>query len=247
MSESAFFFEVDGGRVFAVLHRPLLDAPSAGVVICHALGEEKYWSHRALVGVARELAQSGIAVLRFDFRGEGDSDLEFEESGIATRVADALGAAQLLLERHPQFDSVVLLGHRLGAAIAAAAARRLGPRARGVVLWDPVNDGRRYLFELLRATLASRLAIFGSAPTRAALIAALEAGETVNVEGYGFTPGFYRELIGLSLSEMLSGLGCPALTIDAGGSPPPWRESRYHVQAAPDVTRGTHELLKACA
>lgn len=247
VSETAFFFELDGARVFAILHRPATGVPSAGVVLCHALGEEKYWSHRALVGLARELSQAGVAVLRFDFRGEGDSDLEFEESGIATRVADAVRAAEVLLEREPQLGDVALLGHRLGGAIAAAAAARLGARARGVVLWDAVADGRAYLLGLLRSTLASRLALLGSAPTRAALLAAFEAGETVNIEGYGFSPGFYRELVELRLAELLSRLRCPSVTIDPSGGPDAWRESRHHVQTAPHAARRTREWLEACA
>ena len=237
--ESAFFFELEGTRLFALCHRPEHAIPSCGLVLCHALGEEKYWSHRMLVGVARELAQSGIVVLRFDFRGEGDSDLEFEETGIATRVADTVRAAEVLLEREPHLHSVTLIGHRLGAAIAAAAAVRLGPLAGRLVLWDPVSDGRAYFLELLRSTLASRLALLGNVPTRAALLASLEAGETINVEGYGFSPSFYRELIELNLADVLPRAPCPTLTVESSGAAPPWRESRNYVQGAPHIARRT--------
>jgi alpha/beta superfamily hydrolase len=235
--ESAFFFELEGARLFALCHRPERALPTRGLVLCHALGEEKYWSHRMLVGVARDLAREGVVVLRFDFRGEGDSDLEFEETGIATRVADTVRATEVLLEREPHLHSVALVGHRLGAAIAAAAAVRLGSLAGGLVLWDPVTDGRAYLLELLRSTLASRLALLGNAPTRAALLAALEAGETINVEGYGFSPSFYRELIGLSLADVLQRVSCPTLTVESSGTAPPWRESRNYVQGAPHIVR----------
>ena len=105
------------------------------------------------------------------------------------------------------------------------------------MLWDPVMDGRAYLLELLRSTLASRLALLGNAPTRAALLAALEAGETINVEGYGFSPSFYRELIELNLADVLRRVPCPTLTVESSGTAPPWRESRNYVQGAPHIVQ----------
>ena len=245
--ESAFFFELEGARLFALCHRPERVKPSCGLVLCHALGEEKYWSHRMLVGVARALAREGVVVLRFDFRGEGDSDLEFEDTGVATRVADTVRAAEVLLEREPHLHNVALAGHRMGAAIAAAAAVRLGPRAGGLVLWDPVVDGRTYLLELLRSTLVSRLALLGTAPTRAALLAALEAGETVNVEGYGFSPSFYRELIELNLADVLRRVPCPTLNVESSASAPPWRESRHYIQDAPHIVQRKLRWLEGTA
>ena len=67
-------------------------AMRGGVLLCHAFAEEKLWSHRVYVTFARELAALGYAVLRFDFRGEGDSDLEFEQATISTRIADVITA-----------------------------------------------------------------------------------------------------------------------------------------------------------
>jgi hypothetical protein len=47
-SEQAFFIEVGTHRLFALLHRPAQSRPSLAVVMCHALAEEKLWSHRAM-------------------------------------------------------------------------------------------------------------------------------------------------------------------------------------------------------
>ena len=63
------------------------------------------------------------AALRFSWRGE--SDLDFEQAGIASRIDDAVRAAEVLLEQQPTLAGISLLGHRLGGAIAAAAAARL--------------------------------------------------------------------------------------------------------------------------
>ena len=47
---------------------------AAAFVFCHPLTEEKLWTHRVFVTFARELAAAGHTVLRFDYRGNGDSD-----------------------------------------------------------------------------------------------------------------------------------------------------------------------------
>jgi len=44
--ETPFFFRLGGNQLFAVLHQPDCGKPRQGIVLCHALAEEKLWSHR---------------------------------------------------------------------------------------------------------------------------------------------------------------------------------------------------------
>src|SRR4051794_5703721 len=120
--EQPLFFPLGNDRLFGMLHLPDEHKARRGVVMCHALAEEKLWSHRVYVEFARELSSRGMAVLRFDFRGEGESDLEFEQSGVETRVQDAVRASQFPLEQQPHLGAVTLLGHRVGGAVSLAAA-----------------------------------------------------------------------------------------------------------------------------
>ena len=226
MKETPFFFQLGEERLYAVLHRSRSGPPRSGVVLCHALGEEKLWSHRVYVNLARDLALAGMSVLRFDFRGEGESDLDFEQCGLATRAEDALRATQVLLELEPSLRSTILIGHRLGAAAAAEAAVQAGAGVEALIAWDPILDGHQYRMQLLRSVMASRLAIAGAAPTRAALMRASEGGETIVVDGYGITPAFFRELAELKWAERLASLPCPNLVVEGACEPPFWRESK---------------------
>ncbi len=79
---------------------------------------------KAAVNVARALAREGIACLRFDFTGLGDSEGEFGRAGFATDVADLVAAAEELLDRFAQ--PILLVGHSLGGAAVLAAADDLG-------------------------------------------------------------------------------------------------------------------------
>ncbi len=220
LNEEPFFFELGNDRLFAVLHLPATETARHGLVLCHALAEEKLWSHRVLVSLARELARRGMAVLRFDFRGEGDSDLDFEQTGIDSRIDDAVRAAEVLLERQPALAGVSFLGHRLGGAIAAAAAARLRARTLALVVWDPLPSGRDYVMSLLRANLAAQVVIEGKVThTREELMRSLEAGETVLIDGYGIGAPLYPELVAMNWPGMLDRLDCPTLVVECEKAP----------------------------
>jgi len=244
MNETPFFFTLGTHRLFAMLHGPASGAARCAVVMCGALAEEKLWSHRVYVSAARDLAQDGIAVLRFDFRGEGDSDLEFEEAGIATRTDDTLRAAEVLLEHEPQLRGCFFIGHRFGCAPAAIAAARLGSRALGLVAWDPIASGCTYLMQWLRSVVANELAQTGAAPTRASMLKRLDAGETITVDGYGISPQFYRDLMGLEWQRLLEVVQCPVLAIDGTNEPPFWRESKRFHSRAPVMSGRTMQWLE---
>lgn len=241
--ETPFFFRLREDRLFSVLHPGASRPPRHGIVLCHAFAEERLWAHRVYVNFARDLAAAGIAVLRFDFRGEGDSDLDFEQATLASRVEDALRAAEVLLDARG-LDRCVFLGHRLGAAIAALAAARAPQLVEAVIAWDPIDNGPAYLMQLMRVALAAQYSASGRAPTRAALLKALEEGRTVVIDGYGITPELYRELNALEWSRVLREVSCPVLAVEGRCEPAFWRQGRQLQIRAATMTARTHEWLQ---
>ncbi len=73
--------------------------------------------------ISKQLAQLGIATLRFDFAGLGDSAGEFADTSFGTSIADLLAAAAYLEQEYtaPQ----LLIGHSLGGTAALACAPQL--------------------------------------------------------------------------------------------------------------------------
>jgi exosortase A-associated hydrolase 2 len=199
MPETPIFFERGAIRLFGVLHEP--DAPNPGAVpfvFCHPLAEEKLWAHRVFVSFARELAQRGHSVLRFDCAGNGDSDLAFAASSVTSGVDDTMAAIDFLRNRTAA-PRVALLGLRLGASLAYRAAANRDD-VDTLVLWAPILEGGRYLQELLRTHLTTQIAAYGEVrEDRAALTASLRAGGTVNVDGYEISKNMANELDTLSL------------------------------------------------
>ena len=83
-------FEIEGQKLFAVMHLPLHHHHLLpGVLMCHGLAGNKTGRYRLYVHLARELARLGIASLRVDFRGCGDSDGEFSDATVSGFLKDA--------------------------------------------------------------------------------------------------------------------------------------------------------------
>jgi putative redox protein len=81
--------------------------------------------------ISKTLTKSGIAVLRFDFTGLGNSQGDFANTNFSSNVEDLLSACKHLGEKfeHPE----LLIGHSLGGAAVLKAASKL-PNAKAVAV-----------------------------------------------------------------------------------------------------------------
>jgi alpha-beta hydrolase superfamily lysophospholipase len=171
------YFSADNSRLFGWLHRPGAARTSdLGMVICKPFGYEAICGHRTMRTLADSAAGLGVPVLRFDYRGTGDSaDGDASADQIEVWLRD-VAAAISTLRRCAGVSRVCLLGFRLGALLAAlAAAGRAGVDA--LILVAPVIEGRRYVRELRTTALAAAANVSANpADKRAARDGAIEAG-----------------------------------------------------------------------
>ncbi len=189
MMEQPFFFLLEETRLFGMWHLPRNSVSSTAFLMSHPFGEEKLWSHRVYVSMARALANRGHRVLRFDYRGAGDSSGSSADTSLATHLDDMSMAFEMLVANQPSIERVGLLGLRLGGAIAAVFAERMTGDSRlangPLILWDPVMNGASYFHEQLRSNLTTQIAAYGAVQEdREALRARIQKGGTVNVDGY---------------------------------------------------------------
>ncbi len=80
--------------------------------------------------ISRALTRSGIAVLRFDFTGLGNSDGDFSNTNFSSNIQDLLAAADFLRRDHQA--PALLIGHSLGGAAVLAMAAQV-PECTAVV------------------------------------------------------------------------------------------------------------------
>jgi exosortase A-associated hydrolase 1 len=116
-------------------------ACARGVLIVVGGPQYRIGSHRQFALLARHLAAHGIAAMRFDYRGMGDS--EGEERDFEAVQDDIRAALDAFVDAVPGLTDVVLWGLCDGASAAAMYAPG-DARVRGLVLLNPwvrTDDG----------------------------------------------------------------------------------------------------------
>jgi hypothetical protein len=139
-------FEVDGQRIAASLHIPE-QTPAPAVVMCHGFTGQRMEAHLLFVKAARSFCSNGLNVLRFDFRGSGESDGRFRDMTVSREIEDALEALRFI-RAEPTVDEsrTGLVGLSLGGLVAACAAARDGD-VDALALWSAVADLRELIEE----------------------------------------------------------------------------------------------------
>lgn len=131
--ERAVTFACGDDRLIGIVSLPPRPA-NRGVVIVVGGPQVRTGSHRQLTLLARALALAGTPVLRFDYRGMGDS--EGGQRGFDTVDEDLRAAIDCFQREVPGLQEVVLWGLCDGAAASALYAPQDG-RVSGLVLLNP--------------------------------------------------------------------------------------------------------------
>jgi len=123
-SRRSFDILVGGLKLYGIIHEPLDIRGKLPWVLClHGFGGNKSGRSRYLVDLSCRLAEAGIATIRFDFRGAGDSEGQFKEQTVETLIEDAKAALTYgLLQPHFDPTRCALLGRSFGAYIASLLA-----------------------------------------------------------------------------------------------------------------------------
>jgi uncharacterized OsmC-like protein/pimeloyl-ACP methyl ester carboxylesterase len=135
MAAERFDFQNSQGQRLAALLDLPQGEPRAYALFAHCFtcGKDTLSAKR----ISQGLTDLGIAVLRFDFTGLGNSEGEFANTSFSSNIADLVAAADHLgkTRRAP----AILIGHSLGGAAVLAAASRI-PEARAVVTIAAPSD-----------------------------------------------------------------------------------------------------------
>lgn len=120
-------FQSDGMTLSGALEMPESGARAYALFAhCFTCGKDTAAASR----ISRALTRDGIAVLRFDFTGLGNSDGDFANTNFSSNVQDLIAAAEFL---DREFEAPqLLIGHSLGGAAVLSAASSL-PSIKAIV------------------------------------------------------------------------------------------------------------------
>jgi len=159
-ADAPLFLAGPAGRIEAAFDPPGADAAalSALAILCHPLPTEGGTMHNKVVTMAaRALRELGIATLRFNFRGVGQSEGAFDD-GVG-ELDDLRAVAAWARERHPG-KTLWLAGFSFGAWVSLRLAVEL--RAAALISIAP-PVGRSWDFSGIAIPAVPWLVIQGEA------------------------------------------------------------------------------------
>lgn len=184
--------ENEGQKIFGIFHRPCTQGPFPGVLICHGLAGHKTGKYRLYVILAERLSKLGIASLRIDFRGSGDSEGNFSEVTLESEVSDAILALNYLRNRQDVDQSRIgVFGRSVGGTVALMTAHKAGP-VKSLATWAPLFDGEQWAkqWELLQAPEVPEEYRY----------------EKMKINGQVPGPKFFKELFSIRMEDHLKDL-----------------------------------------
>jgi pimeloyl-ACP methyl ester carboxylesterase len=220
----AFYFSSGDHTLFGWLHRPSDGfARALGLVICKPFGYEADCSHQSMRVFADMAAGIGVATLRFDYLGTGDSaDIDPQANQLEVWSKDVVAAIDEL-QRVAGVECVCLLGVRLGAVHAIAAATECRSVTR-VALISPIIKGSHYLRELRTTRLAASLhaGALGSSENKGNVADQRVRDGSMEVSGYLLSAATIAALTQVDLTKQ--GAPTPEMLIIDGDRMPVARE-----------------------
>lgn len=124
-----------------IMLEPRVEEQVPAVLLLHGFASQKDEVGDMYKRLAAALGEQGIASLRIDFRGWGESAGQMAKSTIQGQVEDAATAYQYLA--HLKFvdpKRIGVVGFSLGGGIAIVSAAQHGQWYKSMVLWSSVGD-----------------------------------------------------------------------------------------------------------
>ena len=141
--ERISFDNAEGVTLAARIDLPISGRPLVYAVFAHCFTCTK--NLKAVGNITGRLAAEGIATLRFDFTGLGESEGDFSETNFSTNLSDLHAAVEWLAQNRQ--TPRLLIGHSLGGAAMLRVAADLDEVKAVAVIGAPASPAhiRRHL------------------------------------------------------------------------------------------------------
>jgi dipeptidyl aminopeptidase/acylaminoacyl peptidase len=124
-------FSSDGMKISGILHLPEKKNPSC-VIASHGLLSSK--DSEKYIALGERISEEGMAMLRFDFRGIGESEGQEEDNTISKKIADLNAAVDFIRSYSGLGNRIGLIGSSLGGFLSLMRAS-MDKEIKAVVIW----------------------------------------------------------------------------------------------------------------
>ncbi|MGB1108862.1 MAG: hydrolase 2, exosortase A system-associated [Gammaproteobacteria bacterium] len=221
IKRALFFQSVQGRQILCCLREPMHQSPRAWVLHLPAFAEEMNKSRHMVTLMSERLALAGFGVMVFDPSGTGDSSGDFSDARLSHWHAELRALIDHLQAIRPL--PLFAWGLRFGNLLLNAFDE---DELAGALLWQPMASGKELINQTLRLRVMSSRMEGVEGESAKALKARLEAGQVLEVAGYGLHP------------EMVGGL--EQLSFGVPGAPSAWME----LSKADALPPGRQKLLE---
>lgn len=121
-----------------IINRPEIESKVPCIIFCHGFMGNKVGHNFMFVKIARILEKLGVASIRFDFAGSGESDGDFKYVTISEEAEDC----SVILKFSNSLDyidktNINILGFSMGGAIAVITASNYSGMIKNSILISP--------------------------------------------------------------------------------------------------------------
>jgi len=208
-TEQVVRFPVDGQNVVGTLNLPDQTTNPPVVLLLHGFTGSRDELEIPSVNegifsrAARMWAEQGVASLRIDFRGSGESEGAFADTTLDGQIKDGLSALDYLSRRGDiDKDRMALAGWSMGGAVGAAVAARTAHDLDAVALWAPGT----HMAAAITFVLGPDTVINGLAAGDKAIDVVLPWGTKVQLKS-----AFFRSLFSVDPVAEITGFQGPLL------------------------------------
>lgn len=155
-AEETVKFQVDNQTVVGTLNIPDGIKSPPAVLLLHGFtgsrDEEEIPSVKEGIfkRAARMWADKGIASLRIDFRGSGESDGKYENTTLEGQIKDGIAGLKFL-EKSGKVNKrkLSIVGWSMGGVVATGVAAQSDTKLASVSLWNPATNMMMVLINLI--------------------------------------------------------------------------------------------------
>jgi Serine aminopeptidase, S33 len=209
LAERAGYFPVPGAHLYTVLHE--VKAPLARALLIGSFASERHTSYLPWLQWGRYLAARRIEVLRFDYRGVGESTGAFREMSFRSWAEDVERLSMWLREREGAAP-FLLHGLEMGALLAARAFD--SGMADALLMWSAPMNANKALRSTLQRWIRPQQLLKREEDRRppSHYFQLLDEGHSLEVDGYEWTPELWSESLRLDLPVAMVPPNDPGLT-----------------------------------